>query len=49
MVNSSFLEPRGNQDPTNTHCQLQAHGCLFWETSAKDSTNPVEMVLHVVR
>lgn len=28
---------------------LQAHNCLFCETSAKDGTNVVEAVLHLAR
>lgn len=42
--------PKGSRDPTDPPpCSPQAHGSPFCETSAKDSTNMVEAVLHLAQ
>lgn len=41
--------PKGSRDPTDTPCSPQAHDSPFCETSAKDSTNVVEAMLHLAQ
>lgn len=40
---------RRSRCPRFQPLSLQAHNCLFCETSAKDGTNVVEAVLHLAR
>ncbi|XP_021263042.1 ras and EF-hand domain-containing protein-like isoform X7 [Numida meleagris] len=50
MVSSCFWgQPPEAEPPRLQPLSIQAHNCLFCETSAKDGTNVVEAVLHLAR